>query len=337
MRPDRIGIAVALLSLVSACGETVRVSESWSVEGRLSGRDGKKARDISGLACNRASGFPRQCVVIDDEAQSAQVVTLYDGRLEAGPDIPLIADAFDGEPIELDGEAVTFGGGAFYVIGSHGHPRDRKGKLDVEGDAGEIAAKIKATSRLLRFKLPSEIDTDRDARAVDVDASARVREAIAASSALSPYMDQRLERNGLTIEGIAVIGDRLYVGLRSPLLESGKAAIMNLALGALFGSGALDAHVALVDLDGRGVRDLSVRDGALVILAGPSGDSDGTYAVYLWDRTSPPILIGSLPDVPPDEKPEAILPLDDPPGATRFLIASDGVKEGAFRAVAFKR
>ena len=51
----------------------------------------------------------------------------------------------------------------------------------------------------------------------------------------------------------------------------------------------------------------------------------------------PPALIGDLPDVQSDEKPEAILPWMIPPGAMRFLILSDGVKEGASRAVAFAR
>ncbi len=338
MRSYRVLIVAVLLSVVSACGEKVRVSEVWPVDGRVAGKDGKKARDLSGLACNRAQGFPRLCVVIDDETQSAQAVTLYEGRLEAGPVIPLISDEFDGEPLELDGEGVAFSGGYFYVIGSHGHPRDRKQKLDPDRDAGEIAAKIKATSRLLRFKVPSEQDADRETIDVDVASSSRVREAIAASPILSPYMNQRLDRNGLTVEGIAVIGDRLYVGFRAPLLEGGKAAIMSLNVDALFGAGPLDAQVTLLDLGGRGVRDLCVRDGTLVILSGPSSDDgDATYAVHLWNRTVPPVLIGDLPDVQSDEKPEAILPLDDPPGAVRFLILSDGVKEGASRAVAFAR
>lgn len=337
MRPHRILIAAVLLSVVGACGEKIRVSEVWPVDGRLATRDGKKARDLSGLACDRALGFPRQCVVVDDESQSAQAVTLYDGRLEAGPVIPLVSDEFDGQPLELDGEGVAFSGGNFYVIGSHGHPRDRKKKLDPEQDADEIAAKIKASSRLLRFKVPSERDDNRETLKVDVASSRRVREAIAASPALSPHMKQRLDQNGLTVEGITVIGDRLFVGFRAPLLESGKAAIMSFAVDALFGSGPLDAQETHLDLGGLGVRDLCVRDGNLVILAGPSGDEDGAHAVYLWDRTLPPIRLGDLPDVAADEKPEAILPLDDPPGAMRFLILSDGVKEGGPRAVAFKR
>ena len=96
MRPSHIVIVAILLSVVSACGEKVRVSEVWPADGRVAGKDGKKARDLSGLACNRSQGFPRLCVVIDDETRSAQAVTLYEGRLEAGAVIPLISDEFDG-------------------------------------------------------------------------------------------------------------------------------------------------------------------------------------------------------------------------------------------------
>ena len=184
MRRYRIFIVAALLSVVSACGQKVQVSEVWPIDGRVAGKDGKKSKDLSGIACDRAQGFPRLCVVIDDETQSAQAVTLYEGRLEAGPVIPLISDEFDGEPLELDGEGVAFSDGYFYVIGSHGHPRDRKGKLDPDRDAGEIAAKTKATSRLLRFKAPSASDADRETIEVDVASSKRVREAIAASQRL---------------------------------------------------------------------------------------------------------------------------------------------------------
>lgn len=336
MRANRLLAVTVLMSLIGACGDGRQVSDVWPVEGRVVGPDDKKAKDLSGLACDRTAGFPRRCVVIDDESQSAQTVTLFDGRLEAGPVIPLISDEFDGEPLELDGEAVAFGEGFFYVTGSHGHPRDRKGKLDPQRDAREIAAKIKANSRLFRFKLPSDRQDGRDTIDVRAISTSRLRDAIAASPVLSPYKDRRLDQNGLTIEGIAVLGDRLFVGFRAPLLEGNKAAVMDVSLDALFGSASLDAQVSLVDLGGLGVRDLSVRGNSLVILAGPSADEDGTFAVYLWDQKGSPALLGALPDLDSDEKPEAILPLDDPPGATRFLIVSDGAKEGAPRAVAFK-
>ena len=71
--------------------------------------------------------MPRKCLVIDDEVQFAQVVIVNDGELLAGDTIPLVASPNDGQ--SLDGEGIAFAKGAFYIVGSHGHPRDRKGQL----------------------------------------------------------------------------------------------------------------------------------------------------------------------------------------------------------------
>jgi hypothetical protein len=97
------------------------------------------AKDISGIACAEPDGFPRHCLVVDDESQAAQFVVLTDGAIRAGTRVPLIDDASAGHALSLDGEGVAYADGSFYVIGSHGHPRDRKHKLDPVENADEIA------------------------------------------------------------------------------------------------------------------------------------------------------------------------------------------------------
>ena len=47
-------------------------------------------------------------------------------------------------------EGVAYADGLFYFIGSHGHPRDRKHKLDPVKDCAEIEAKILACSKIIR-------------------------------------------------------------------------------------------------------------------------------------------------------------------------------------------
>src|SRR5262245_25000406 len=127
--------AVAHPGVLAAQGEAV-----WPVREKLVGEDGKKPKDAeksknaSGMACTSDRGCPRTCLVIDDNLQSAQLATLTDGELVAGKSISLIGDAFDGKPLELDGEGVAYANGFFYVMGSHGHPRDKKGKLDPVAD-----------------------------------------------------------------------------------------------------------------------------------------------------------------------------------------------------------
>src|SRR5262249_25232867 len=134
----------------AAAAQSERV---WVVKGKLEGQGDKKSRDASGIACTTDTGFPRACLVIDDNRQSAQFVTLNDGEIVAGDSIRLIDDTFRHQPLDLDGEGVAYSNGFFYVMGSHGHPRDKKRLLDPVKDADEIRAKIAAASYLFRIRV----------------------------------------------------------------------------------------------------------------------------------------------------------------------------------------
>src|SRR5262245_34271272 len=70
-----------------------------------------------------------------------------------GETLSLISDRFKKKPLELDGEGVAFADDAFYVIGSHGHPRDKDHELDPTNDAKKIRAKILAGSQIIRIRL----------------------------------------------------------------------------------------------------------------------------------------------------------------------------------------
>ena len=344
---SRIWLAIGMMSLalVAGCGQDATTAyEEWPVNGKIVGAANsdegqKKSRDVSGIACDPDTGFPRRCLIIDDEAQAAQTVTMYDGRLVAGDLVPLISNEFAGRALELDGEGVAYADGAFYVIGSHGHPRDRKHRLDASGDADEIAAKIKASSQLLRVRLPQsawdgELETVRGAQ---VEASTRVREAIRTVGELASSMDRRLDEKGLTIEGVAVAGGKLYVGFRSPLLNGTSAMIMSVSLGSLFDQGPLDPKIITLDLGGRGIRDIAYDRGVFTILAGPAADTGGDFAVFSWDGTSAAKLAGVLPSSEDDEKPEGILTLERSGQSLRVLLMYDGAKEGKPTAITLRR
>jgi len=144
---------LALATLFAANAPVVaKDSGEWEVEGELIGKKGKVAEDLSGIACTTDSGFPRTCLLIDDEQQAAQVVTLTDGEIKAGRLIPLIDDWFDGKPVELDGEGVAFADNFFYVIGSHGRPRHDKDATDQVKENARVAAGLAASSKLIRLK-----------------------------------------------------------------------------------------------------------------------------------------------------------------------------------------
>jgi len=225
-RMSRIG--ALLLGLAAADSTQPRLAaadEAWPVHNRLIGKDGSKSKDVSGIACTTAQGFPRSCLVIDDNVQDAQFVRMVDGELVAGSTVQLIDNTFDGEPLELDGEAVAFAEGRYYVMGSHGHPRDKKGRLDPKLDAAEIKARIAASCQVVRFRTSGE-----DGNASEIERTPRLREIIAAEPALAPFLDRRLENNGLTIEGVAVRNNgTLLAGFRGPVLGGNRAVVLSVA------------------------------------------------------------------------------------------------------------
>jgi uncharacterized protein DUF3616 len=321
----------ALLLVMPARPAPGRDGDPWPVKGKLIGEkkksgEVKKSKDVSGVACTTQTGFPRSCLVIDDNLQDAQFVTLEDGKLGAGDTIKLVDNTFDGEPLELDGEGVAFSNGFFYVIGSHGHPRDKNKKLDPVKDADLIKARIAAASQIVRFR------ADEGASA-KIERTANLRRAIVAAADLAPFMDRRLEDNGLTIEGIAIKDDAtLFAGFRGPVPTDGKGAvILSVPLATLFAGGAEQSKTFRLKLgEGRGVRDLAVFGTGMLILAGPVADGPGTYAIYFWDGVTNDVgQPFELTQFAPERKPEGLLPLDKNGNQLRLLVLFDGDEEGA--------
>ena len=327
MSVGKTGRIVALLFsfATASCMQPAfgKSGDAWPVKHKLLGKDGGKAKDVSGIACATAQGFPRSCLVIDDNVQDAQFVTLTKGELVAGTTVSLIGDKFKGEALELDGEGVAFAGGFYYVMGSHGHPRDKKGNLTAE----EIKARISASSQIVRFRTTGE-----DGNASEIERTPRLREIIAAEPLLAPFMDQRLKNNGLTIEGVAIKDDLvLLAGFRGPILDGNRAVVLSVGIDTLFGGSGSNHRLFRLALGGgRGVRDLAVFENNILILAGPVEDGPGAYAIYSWDGESEDVRrLAELSSFDLERKPEGLLQLDRTSSGLRVLILFDGEKEGA--------
>lgn len=106
-----------------------------------------------------------------------------------------------------------------------------------------------------------------------------------------PFLAIPGKDNGFDIEGIALAGKNILLGLRGPVLR-GWAAIVEVApvedgedgwlrLAPLDEEGAL-YRKHFLDLNGLGIRDLCVDGKDLLILAGPTMDLDGPVTVYRW-------------------------------------------------------
>ncbi|MGJ9418023.1 DUF3616 domain-containing protein [Massilia sp. CMS3.1] len=106
-----------------------------------------------------------------------------------------------------------------------------------------------------------------------------------------PFLALPGKDNGFDIEGIAVAGKHLLLGLRGPVLR-GWAAIIEVALvddeeAGWMRLAPVDADGTMLrkhflDLGGLGIRDLCVQDKDLLILAGPTMDLDGPVYVLRW-------------------------------------------------------
>jgi len=320
--------------------ETLVPVEKLSVEGDFAGkpskngRKNKTAQDISGLACMPGPSGARRCLLIDDEGGFAQFAMLAENRITPGATLPILGDsaapATLGRPLgplckapgafaELDGEAVAYADGAFYIAGSHGCSR-RKGEFRL------------SSFHLARLKVDAA-----GAPSGQVELTYRLGDMLRAAGAAGAFFGKPLmEENGLNIEGIAVVGDRLWAGLRAPSLD-GRATLVGASLTALFAPGheaAQDApRVVTVETGaGRGIRDLaSLADGRLLALTGPAQEQDVPYDLVLIDPARPEAArtLGTLREVR-DGKAEALTVLAETPERLDLLIGYDGRKNGHF-------
>lgn len=332
-----VGLLTALAALLIGADSP---ATPWQVDGKLYGKpkdSNPDAEDISGLACGPARAGARPCLIVDDESQGAQLVIMREGRLMAGDPIRLSQDRFGQKLLELDAEGVAYADGFFYVVGSHGRPRNEDGK-----SAAEIKARTLASRHLYRIKLPMaaiNLKTGKIGNALAVSESRSLTTYIKAEPRLAAA-DVALIENGLTIEGLAVQGGTLILGFRGPVAGE-SALVLELPLGTLFdakpGQGIVRTLALGKDTNNkpRGIRDLSSFAGGFVGIAGPVLDPAdekyvirrGDYALFWWDGGSAPILY-DLDGFGAQVKAEAIMPLEFKANKLRALLLFDGPLNG---------
>jgi len=112
---------------------------------------------------------------------------------------------------------------------------------------------------------------------------------------LAPFLAIPSKDNGLDVEGLAVHGDTLYIGLRGPVLR-GWACVLEvlpttddrdptrLRFAAFHDGTRYRKH--LLDLGGLGVRDLCPDGDDLLVLAGPSMALSGPVRLHRWHRAA---------------------------------------------------
>lgn len=245
---------------------------------------------------------------------------------------------------ELDVEGLAVDAGLLWIVGSHSRTR---GKLKAGAPATpESFARMARLSdnpnrAFLGCVALADLGGGRfglaaaGARMLSIrKGEDALKRRLAAGPVLAPFLAIPAKENGVDVEGLAVDGARVCVGLRGPVI-GGWACLIDLTLreGGALGL-KIDGEIVRhwVDLDGLGVRDLQ-RDGDdLLILAGPAMAVSGPAAVYRWrgwrKATSSPSVqtpeqLFALPTGYRCDHPEALLPWRNASGAGLLVLADN--------------
>jgi Protein of unknown function (DUF3616) len=201
-------------------------------------------------------------------------------------------------------EGIARSGPWLWAIGSHALVRRRPKPEHDEAKVVRRLSKIRRDpNRYIIVRLAVQPGVDRHPEPVRVARDGRRSALVGAPGAetlvdllrtdphLAPFLAIPATDNGFDVEGLAVIGERLFVGLRGPVLR-GWAVVLELrpvqdptdpgrlALG-IFPEGAR-YRKHFLDLDGLGVRDLCPHGDDLLVLAGPTMALSGPVRVHRW-------------------------------------------------------
>jgi hypothetical protein len=205
---------------------------------------------------------------------------------------------------EADIEGLARTGRFLWAVGSHSLRRKRiKSNHDGAKALKRLARVVGQDNRQILVRLPitevnglptpvPEIVVDGERhRAAALGGRDDLRVLLRTDEHLGPFVPIPGKDNGLDVEGIAVIGERIYLGLRGPVLR-GWAFVLELRpyldptepdrLRLRPFADGLPYRKHVLDMDGLGVRDLCPDGDDLLVLAGPTMDLDGPVRIYRW-------------------------------------------------------
>ncbi len=261
----------------------------------------------------------RFLIAEDEKDHPFSLVTLRrDGGVERSYLAPGLFDFNDGfwKLDDLEGLALD-PSGWIYAITSQ--------SLDGQGKSK------KSREKLVRFRVKGE-------RVVDAGSVGSVKSALMAAHpvlANAAAIRQVKSGGGLNVEGLETSADgrRLWVGLRSPLLD-GRAILACIENP----SGIFDADEApriaarleTLDLGGQGIRGMSYVPslGGYLLVSGPTGSADEAFRLWFWrGDADASVQRVRLPDVAGIEHAEGICPavLDGRP--CLVIVSDDGQRD----------
>lgn len=215
---------------------------------------------------------------------------------------------------EADLEGLAHAEGYLWLVGSHSLKR----KLPRTEDGAKKGARRLASlacdgNRYLLARIPlardgsswrpAKLDGERHAARLAGDARGdALTLALADDAHLAPFLSIPGKDNGFDVEGLASVEERIFLGLRGPVLR-GWALILELepraesreSLGLRTFAGERRPYLKhFLQLGGLGVRDLCRWGDDLLILAGPTQDLDGPVRVLCWRGGAVPHKKGEM-------------------------------------------
>ncbi|MDQ0767954.1 hypothetical protein QF031_000703 [Pseudarthrobacter defluvii] len=266
--------------------------ESSTVGGKKDLRDGLSAIARQG----------RHFWVANDESTSLERLTLEGdhARDHRSFDLTKVLE-LPGEG-EIDIEGLDVDDDTLWLLGSHSSVRKRVKDKHSPDEARDLLAAVEVSQRrqvLARISTQALLDPDgtmtaeqqRPAVFGPGQGGGGLLGMLAGDRHLGGFIGSLPipgKDNGIDFEGLAVAGDRVFVGLRGPVLR-GWAVIVELRVGD--GPGIVPEPIGpegwtyrkhFLDLRGLGVRDLCRHRDDLLVLAGPTMELDGRTAVLRW-------------------------------------------------------
>jgi hypothetical protein len=213
---------------------------------------------------------------------------------------------------EVDIEGLAYDSGYLWLVGSHSRVRKKlhiEDKKSAKENMKQLATVGIDGNRYLLARIP--IDTEKYELQKEIEENGEKRTAaqlagdqnnselttaLKNDEHLKDYLSIPSKDNGFDIEGLAVAGKRVFVGLRGPVLR-GFAVILELEMEVVndytltlkkIGPDNRPYRKHFLQLHGLGIRDLCVQGDDLLILAGPTMELDGPATIYRWPGGAQP-------------------------------------------------
>lgn len=207
---------------------------------------------------------------------------------------------------EIDIEGMDYSEGYLWLIGSHSTKRKKAKGKSLEKDLKRLATVTTDVNRFILARIPvingelvksySPADEPEQkftaACLQKTDNYNLLIDILKKDEHLEPFITAGIpsKDNGFDIEGLAVHGNKIFIGLRGPVLR-GWAIILEIEVeetepGVLtlkeIGQAGKQYKKHFVNLNGLGIRELCLKNEELIILAGPTMELEGQMQVFRW-------------------------------------------------------